>query len=149
MNKTEIAENLFNEGYNCSQSVLRAYSEEYGLSDDFAFSIASGFGGGMGRMQETCGAVTGAFMVIGLESWNNEAGIDKSKEITYSLINEFVDRFIKRNNTISCWDLLKCDLTSEEGKQYFKQNNLKNKVCLKCIKDSVEILELMMNEKYK
>ena len=148
MNKKEIAENLFNEGYNCSQSVLRAYSEEYGLSDDIAFSMASGFGGGMGRMQETCGAVTGAFMVIGLRSWNPGTTPDKAKEKTYVLVNEFVKLFIERNSTISCRELLRCDLKSAEGKQQFKNSNLKDRVCLKCIKDSVEILKslLQVNE---
>lgn len=145
MKKTDIAEKVFNEGYNCSQAVIIAYSEHSGLNDETAFRIASGFGGGMGRMQETCGAVTGAFMVIGLESWDKKEIPDRAKEPVYGFLNEFVRQFTERNSTISCRELLNCDLKSAEGKLYFKNKSLREKVCLKCIKDSVEILGSMFH----
>jgi len=145
MNKKDTAEKLFNEGYNCSQSVFLAYSGDFGLDDKTAFKIASGFGGGMGRMQETCGAVTGAIMILGLESWDNAADPEKAKGKTYSLINDFVKEFRERNKTISCRELLNCDLNSAEGKQQFKNSGMRDKVCMKCIKDAVEILGSILN----
>jgi C_GCAxxG_C_C family probable redox protein len=146
MKKTDTAEKMFNGGYNCSQAVLAAYSADYGLADEAAYKLASGFGGGMGRMQETCGAVTGAFMVLGLDGWNTGTSPDQAKEKTYTLVNEFVREFRARNKTISCRGLLGCDLNSPEGYQYFKNSGLRNKVCMKCIKDAVEILGSMLKK---
>ena len=71
MDKVSHALSTFDSGFNCSQSVLTAFCNEFGLHDEPAFRIACGFGGGMGRMAKTCGAVTGAFMVIGLKTWSN------------------------------------------------------------------------------
>lgn len=147
MGKTDTAEKIFSEGYNCSQSVLLAYSEDLGLSGETAFRVASGFGGGMGRMQETCGVVTGAIMAIGLSAWDTEAAPAKAKESTYGLVNEFIKKFRSRNKTISCRELLGCDMNSDEGKQHFKNGNLRDKVCMKCIRDAVEILETVLPEK--
>ncbi len=66
MSRIENAVSRFAEGYNCSQAVLSAYAEQLGVDGETALKIAAGFGGGLGRMAETCGAVTGAFMVLGL-----------------------------------------------------------------------------------
>lgn len=63
----ELAKELFIKGYNCSQSVFAAFCDETGLDVDTALKIASSFGGGMGRLREVCGAVTGMFMVVGMK----------------------------------------------------------------------------------
>ena len=66
--RVEIALELFNEGYNCAQAVFAAFADKYGIDKDTAMKLSSSFGGGMGRMREVCGAVSGMFMVAGLET---------------------------------------------------------------------------------
>ena len=66
MNRVERAVSSFKEGFRCSQALLSTYGVQFGLNREVALRISEAFGGGMGRMGETCGAVTGAFMVIGL-----------------------------------------------------------------------------------
>ncbi len=100
-NKAEIAHKLFKEkGLNCSQSVFLAFSKDYGLSDDMAFKISIGFGAGMGRLREVCGALSGAFMVIGL------AFGDRTKKEVYELEQEFALAFKADNGSYICRDLL-------------------------------------------
>jgi len=100
----------FKEGFNCSQSILSVYGAEYGISRDMALKIACPFGAGIGRMAEVCGAVTGAFMVIGLKYGNTDAKNISAKGNTYQLVSKFADRFKARNGTINCGELLGCDL---------------------------------------
>ena len=80
--KTEEAVKRFKKGFNCSQAVFSSYSEQFGLDGDVACKVATGFGGGM-RMAGTCGAVTGAFMVLGLKYGNSPEKDKKAKENTY------------------------------------------------------------------
>ena len=111
-NRIETAVSRFAEGFNCSQAVFSAYAE--GLETETALKIASGFGGGMGRMAETCGAVTGAMMVLGLRF--GAASPDReAKELIYARIREFADRFKARNGSLDCRDLLGCDISTPEG----------------------------------
>jgi C_GCAxxG_C_C family probable redox protein len=131
----------FRAGYNCAQAVVTAYSEQLGFDQELAAGLACGFGAGMGRMQETCGTVTGAFMVIGLNSYRKRTDPVERKEHAYPLIREFNKRFIERYGTNNCRKLLNCDLMTEEGRQYLKDNNLHETVCEKCIADSIRILE--------
>ncbi len=146
MNSKEVsAVNLFKNNFNCAQSVLLTYSKDFNLEDKVGQGISCGFGGGMGRLQETCGAVTGAFMVIGLFNNNKYSEIKDIKENAYKMIKEFDRKFKEIYNTTSCKLLLNCDLNTEEGQEYVKANNLHEKVCEKCIIDSVKILEKMIN----
>ena len=144
--KSEQAANCFEEGFNCSQAVLSIYAEEFGLSRQTALKIACGFGGGMGRMGLTCGAVTGAFMVIGLKYGNVDANEKEIKEKTYGLVREFASRFEKRNGSSICRELLGCDISEPEGLRSAKENGLFTSVCPRLVREAVEILEEMMNE---
>ena len=138
--KTEYALNLFRKNFNCSQAVLSAFAKDLGLPDELALKIASGFGAGMGRLQQTCGAVTGSYMVIGLKYGNINEEDKNAKEKTYSLVQKFESEFKKLNNASSCFGLLNCDVNTDEGKEYMISNNLRVTICEKCIKDAVEIL---------
>jgi C_GCAxxG_C_C family probable redox protein len=148
MNKTDIAESIFNNNFNCAQAVLLSFSSRYGLNDETAYKISCGFGGGMARLQNTCGAVTGAIMVLGLEYGMSRKEDGHLKEKTYGLVQEFTKEFEKRNKTTSCRELLGCDLRTEAGQEVFKKNKLHRNICLKCVKDSVEILENLLSDKY-
>jgi C_GCAxxG_C_C family probable redox protein len=139
--RQKIATEIFNSGFNCAQAVLTSYQENFDFDDKFALSISSGFGGGMGRLQKTCGAVTGAFMVIGLYNVRKYKTIAERKAETYKMVQEFHRKFLELNNTSDCSELLTCDLNTEEGKSYQIENGLVEKVCQKCITDSVKILD--------
>ena len=99
MNRIEKAEALFTGGCNCSQAVFAAFADEFGLDEEFAKKIATGLGGGVGRMREVCGAVSAAAMVIGMR-----LGPDKMK--AYPAIQDFCAKFKEKCGSIICRDLL-------------------------------------------
>ena len=105
MAKGEHAYNLFLEGYNCSQAVVCAFCDEVGLDRETALKLAS-FGGGMGRMREVCGAVSGMFMVAGLVSGYSDPTDKAAKSKHYELIQKMAKKFSERNGSIICRDLL-------------------------------------------
>ncbi|MBN1790485.1 MAG: C_GCAxxG_C_C family protein [Bacteroidales bacterium] len=136
----QIAITDFRGGLNCSQAVLTAFADDLQLDKNLALSIACGFGGGMGRLQETCGAVTGSFMVMGVHNCRKYTDNRERKEKTYAMVQEFSRRFKSIHGTLDCIDLLHADLKTNEGKQYIKDNNLYEVVCEKCITDAIHIL---------
>ena len=141
MSRVEEAVACFKEGFICSQAVLSAYSAQLGLDRDTALKIADGFGGGMARMGETCGAVTGAFMVIGLKHGRTSVDDEKAHETTYHLVNEFVRRFKSRNKSVVCRELLGCDISTPDGLQRARQQDLFATVCPAYVRDAAEIIE--------
>jgi len=144
MNCAERAADSFARGFNCSQSVLAAYAEQFGLTEEQALKVAGGFGGGMGRMAETCGAVTGAIMVIGLKFASTTPGDMQGKENAYAVVREFVHRFKGRNVTVLCRELLDCDISTPEGMKRAQQEKLIKKYCPKLIQDAAEILDQLI-----
>ena len=143
--KSEQAVERFGKGFNCSQAVLSSYSEQFGLDCEKAFKVATGFGGGM-RMGDTCGAVTGAFMVLGLKYGNTTAEDKKAKAKTYKKVEEYTKRFKARNDSVMCRELLGCDLTTPEGMKEAQDKGLFSSICPRMVREAVEILEEMMNE---
>ena len=144
MSRIEEVLSNFGKDFNCAQSVFGAFAPHYGLDVDKALKISSGFGGGMGRSGRTCGAVTGAYMVIGLKNGMGASKDIKMKEKTYQLISEFSNRFYEKNGSLICKELLGCDINTPEGMDYFNQNELFEKKCLHCVKNAAEILEKML-----
>lgn len=142
----EKAIRTFRSGLNCAQAVLTAYSEEMKFDNNMALSVSVGFGGGMGRLQETCGAATGSFMVLGIFNCKKLTDNKDRKEATYSMIQKFSQEFKQINGTTDCLELLKCDLKTEEGNRYAKENNLFGTVCEKCISDSVRIINKLIQK---
>jgi C_GCAxxG_C_C family probable redox protein len=146
MNNPERAVALFKEGFSCSQAVLAAYGEQFDLKQELALRIAGAFGGGMGRMGETCGAVTGAIMVIGLKFGCTTAGDLKARENAYAVVREFVQRFKGRNISVLCRDLLDCDISTPEGMKRAKEEGLIKQSCPKFVKDAAEILDQLIEQ---
>jgi C_GCAxxG_C_C family probable redox protein len=146
MNNPERAVELFKEGFSCSQAVLAAFGEQFDLNKEMALRIAGAFGGGMGRMGETCGAVTGAIMVLGLKFGSVEAGDLKSREDAYAAVRELVHRFKGRNVSTLCRDLLDCDISTPEGIKRAKEEGLIKKTCPKFVKDAAEILDQLIEQ---
>ena len=140
--RVEHADRLFRARYACSQAVLAAFSEEYGLDHDLALRVATGLGGGMGRMAECCGALTGAYLVLGL----HYGGSPLSKEKTYAKVRQAAAMFGERNRGYTdCRDLLGCDVGTPAGMREAKEKKLFKAACRKFVRDAVEILEEILD----
>ena len=107
MNHGEYAARLFFEGYNCAQAVMVAFCDVTGLEKDTAAKLASSFGGGMGRMREVCGAVSGMLMAAGWLYGYETPGDDKVKMAHYALVQELAGKFREQMGSIVCREILK------------------------------------------
>ena len=146
MNKVESTVSFFNNGFNCCQSVLLSYCQEFGLDSQMASRLSTGFGAGMGRMAGACGAATGAFMVLGLKYGNARVEDSEQKQKTYKLVREFTAKFEARNDSIICKDILGCDISTPEGLSEARKEALFSKLCPKFIQDAAEILQEMLRD---
>jgi C_GCAxxG_C_C family probable redox protein len=144
MSDIEKAVSCFNEGFMCSQAVLAAYAGQFSMDRETALKVSAAFGGGMGRMGEICGAVTGAFMVIGLKYGRIAVRDTKSLEKTNRLVKEFSDRFKSLNGSIVCRELLGCDLSTPDGLKTFVDKKLRDTLCTKLVRDAAEIVEQLL-----
>ena len=145
MSKVEEAVACFEEGFSCSQAVLSAYAPQFGLERETALKVSGAFGAGMGRMGETCGAVTGAFMAIGLKHGKTHAEDEQAKERAYRLVQEFVDQFKARHGSIVCRELLGCDLSIPEQRALAQEKKLTAILCPRFVHDAAEIVEQILN----
>ena len=106
MNEKEKAIALFKEGFNCSQSVFVAFSHRFGIDEDTAKKISAGLGGGMGRMREVCGAVSGMYMVLGAKNGYSAPDDMEGKKRLYAEVRELADEFKREFGSIICRELL-------------------------------------------
>ena len=104
--RIQKAVELFKSGYNCSQSVVAAFADMYGFTQEQALRMGASFGGGIGRMRETCGAACGMFLVAGLETGATEATDREGKAANYAVVQELAAEFKKRNGSLICGELL-------------------------------------------
>ena len=144
--KTEKAKELFKSGYNCSQAVLGVFCEEMGMDFETAMKISSSFGGGMGRMREVCGTVSGMFMAAGLAfATASDSAAEKGEH--YKRIQELAAKFKEKNGSIICRELLQgvesstSPTPSERTETYYKK-----RPCVELVGDAVEILEEYIKE---
>lgn len=106
MTHGEQAKYNFEHGYNCAQAVLLAFSDLTGLDETTALKLASSFGGGMGRLREVCGAVSGMFMVAGLLFDGGIVGVQEAKAAHYARIQTLAARFREKNGSYICRELI-------------------------------------------
>ena len=139
--KVNEALECFSNGFNCAQAIFSTYCEEFGMDKKTALKVSCGFGAGMGRLQETCGAVTGAYLLIGLKYGKFTPEDDAAKEKTYALVREFARLFEERNKTTNCRELLGVDLIKDEGRTAAERVQ---SICPKAVKDAAEIVESML-----
>ena len=138
----EQAVDTFRNGINCTQAVLSAWGSRHGLDRDTAMKLGGAFGSGM-NMGETCGAVTGALMVIGLRHAKVSKAGFLSRDRTERETLEFIERFKARNGTVQCKELLGCDLGTPQGRAAARRDRSFKTRCPKFVRDAAEILEEM------
>jgi C_GCAxxG_C_C family probable redox protein len=144
MSKAEEARSTFMKGYNCTQAVLSAFSDDFGLDKVMAYKVADPFGGGMGHMGKTCGAVTGAFMVIGLKYGLTATDGSQSHRTASGKVLEFAEKFRSQHGSITCSKLLGADFSKPEEFREAVKKGIPQKICPKLVQDAAEIVESMV-----
>lgn len=125
---------------NCAQSVLLSYASELNLDEMTALKISAGFGGGM-AMAETCGAVTGAYMVLGLKAQSEGKTIQEIKDETKVAVKKFNEMFLAKHGSLKCKKLLGVNISTPEGSAEANEKNLFNTICPELVGSAAEILE--------
>lgn len=146
INHKEKARELFLKGYNCSQSVFASFSDVTGIDEETSLKLSSSFGGGMGRMREVCGAMSGAFMVLGILFGYSECD-DSQKKAHYELIQNTANDFKNEFGTIICRELLS-NLKPETGFVPTKRTDefYKARPCLKFVEYAAELTDKIINK---
>jgi len=134
---------LASHSMNCAQAVLTTFNEEYGLNKDLAMKIARAFGGGMGQSKGACGAVTGAYMVLGL-ALKPSGDYLKDRAQMGGAMAEFNRKFTALHGSLNCTDLCGYDLTIPEQAAGARQKNVFGNVCPPLVRDAAKILEELL-----
>ncbi|MGD0535173.1 MAG: C-GCAxxG-C-C family protein [Methanoregula sp.] len=144
LTRADDAAAIFTEGYSCSQAVCAAFAEDFGIDRDTALRLSCGLGGGMAHTGNTCGAVTGALMVIGMKYGRTAVDDLAAKEKTYAVANEFISEFLRRNHSVSCTDLIGHNLSDPKELAIARKDNLFHTKCPRFVRDAGEILEKIL-----
>lgn len=139
--RREIAQAFFKQGYNCAQSVVMAFSDLTGLSEKESARLASSFGGGLGRMREVCGAVSGMAIVAGVLFGYDDPSVPGAVQKHYALVQELASAFREKNGSIVCRELLgdKSPIRSAPDRrtaEYYKK-----RPCVELVGDAADILD--------
>lgn len=147
MNRADNAKELFENGCNCCQAVFCAFLEETNLSKDDALRLSAGFGGGMGRMREVCGAVSGMIMVLSNKFASTDPNDHEKKKELYALIQKAANDFKEENGSIICRELLglseksSSSVPEKRTKEYYKK-----RPCAELVRCAAEIAEKYLGE---
>ena len=141
---TKAAE-LFLNGYNCAQAVAVAFCDVTGLEPDFAAKMASSFGGGMGRMREVCGAVSGMLMVLGLLYGYDTPGDDAGKKLQYQAVQALSSQFREQTGSIICREILK-NPPSDPNPSPRTAEYYAKRPCARMVLTAAEILDAYIKE---
>lgn len=141
MKKTDMALASFKSGFTCSSAVFSAFSDELGLDGKTAKKIACGFGAGISKSGNICGAVSGAIMVIGLRYGKTRVGDDAATDQTRLLVSEFLQEFTRRHGSVNCTELLGYNLGNASEYQNAREKKLFVTKCPELVRDAAAILE--------
>ena len=144
-NIKEKAMNLFDNGCNCSQAVLLAFAEEFGLEKESAIALAVPFGGGMSKQGKTCGCLTGALMVIGLRYGKDSTTINSKRRLSYNMGKAFIQKFKEKFGATECRELIKLDLNRKEDLEEANKNVFGNR-CKNMVGETAAILDQFLDE---
>ncbi len=139
MDRSDEAVQLFLKGFSCSQAVFSAYCKDLGLDAQTGAMIAAPFRAGMGRMGRTCGALTGAFMVLGLKFGDSIPGETEKRDRICALVQEMDEEFTTRNGSSVCNVLVGCDISSPEQRAKAAERGVFKTLCPKFVRDAAEI----------
>ena len=142
----EKSKELFLQGYNCAQAIAGGFSDAVGLDFETAIQIASSFGGGMGGMREVCGALTGAFIILGVKYGYVSPTDPQAKSTHYKLISETGAKFKAKWGTILCRDLMQKLAEEKQTILGDKPEEYKARPCLVIVEDVAKILEEILGE---
>ncbi len=145
-NKIWEAKAIFDEGYNCCQAVFVPFAMEKGIDEQTSFKISSGFAAGLCYRGETCGAVVGAQMALGLNNGYSEPNDEKSREEVRKLIAEYHNRFTAKHGTTFCKELLGADTSTDEGLNYLRESGIFKAKCPGFVADSAEIVQSLLDK---
>jgi len=137
---------LFKQDYNCCQSVLSAFGPSLGLDKSLCLKLGAGFPAGLGYQGETCGAVIGAYLVLGLLAGNTTANDELRKELTNGLIRGFLSEFRKTHRFTRCNDLLGIRIETPEGFDHAVENGLFSDRCPQFVGEASVILEKLIKK---
>ena len=146
MTQEKKASDTFAQGFSCSQAVLSARCERYGLDQKTALTIAAGFGGGMGRTGGTCGAVTAAIAIIGLHTGSTKAKNNAAKENTYKTVREFIAEFNEEFGSVECKELLGCNIETTSGYKQARKQGLFENLCPRLVDGALEVMDRVMDD---
>ena len=149
MNHAERARENFLKGYNCAQSVAIAFAAEMGKSEEEVARLASSFGGGMGKLREVCGAVSGALLVYGALRGYSDPTDGEAKKRQYAQVQDFAARFKAEHETIICRELLKNIALKKEGTSEPEERTpeyYRTRPCVRFVETAATILEQMLAE---
>ena len=142
MTRKELAMNYFKEGYNCAQAVVLAFADLTGLDKSTLLKLSSSFGGGLGRLREVCGSVSGMAIILGILYGYDDSSAAEEKGAHYARIQEVAHAFEEKNGSIICRELLglstKHDSPTPEART---EGYYKKRPCVELVGDSAEILE--------
>lgn len=139
--KGTLAKTYFTQGYNCAQSVLLAFCDETGMTEEQAARLASSFGGGMGRLREVCGAVSSMFTVLGVTNGYSDPKDKQSKDAQYARVQKLAESFRQKNHTIICRELLANvettdgPVSEERTKEYYER-----RLCAGYVEDAARMI---------
>ncbi|MBR6321719.1 MAG: C_GCAxxG_C_C family protein [Lachnospiraceae bacterium] len=147
MDHRETAQKLFLEGYNCAQAVFCAFSDLTGLDTETAARLSSSFGGGVGRLREICGTMSGALLALGMLEGYSDVSDPEKKAAHYRLVQEYARRFRKRNGSIICRELLKdVQVTTGGIPEPRTPEFYARRPCLRLCGEAAAILDEMLEE---
>jgi C_GCAxxG_C_C family probable redox protein len=141
MTKAEDAVALFQQGFNCTQSILSVFAPDFGLDQNMASRISQGFGAGMGRTDNICGSLSAAIMVIGLRYGGIRPDDTAAKEKTYAVVREFLQEFKTLHGSVACTDLLGYNLSDPKQFADAKTHQVAIERCPVFIRAAVELVE--------
>jgi C_GCAxxG_C_C family probable redox protein len=138
-----LAAGRFARGFNCAQAVFSAFAEEAGVSNELALKLTAPLGAGMGRAGETCGALSGALLALGLRYGSDRPG---GKEEMYRLARAFIEQFRAQHGTLLCRDLVGHDISTPEGLQAAREHNSFGTVCPAIVEQTARALASYMED---
>ena len=138
--RVERAKAPFKQGFNCSQAVCAACADIYGVDEQTALRIAASFGGGIGRMRQTCGAACGMFILAGLENGSATPGDAEGKKQNYTLVQDLAAKFKQENGSLICAELLGIAPKPQEPTPEARtENYYQKRPCVEMVANAVRI----------